>query len=184
MKAGLLRRFSSTLMDSVVLLLLSFVFVSLLFSLTGVDYYSTELINESGAGFNKARFLLFFDTSLGIFISFLLSEVLVPLLLGRGETIGKKIFSLFLIRLDEKRVGGGTLILRALGGKYLMESLPVVFLSLHAFFSCSGVCLLIAFLLVILNVSLTVFSKNHRALHDIISGTVVVEKERETEGWI
>lgn len=184
MKAGLLRRFSSTLMDSVVLLLLSFVFISLLFSLTGVDYYSTELISESGKCYNKARFLLFFDTALGIFISFLLSEVLVPLLLKMGETIGKKIFSLSLIRLDEKRVGGGTLILRTLAGKYLMETLPVVFLSLYAFFSYSGLCLLIAFLLVILNVSLAVFSKNHRALHDIISGTVVVEKERDAEGWI
>lgn len=178
MKAGLLNRFSSTLMDAVVLLLLSFVFISLLFSLTGVDYYGTELISENG--FNSALFLLFFDISFGIFLAYLLSEVFIPLLLKSGETIGKRIFSLSLVRLDNRRVGGGTLILRGLVGKYLIETLPVVLLSLCSFFFYSGICLIIAILLTLFFVAFAVFCNDHRAIHDIISGTVVVESQE----WI
>lgn len=171
----LLYRFSASLLDAVIILLLSFLFLSLLFSLTGFDYYRTELITET----HQNHYALFcFLIASALFLAFLVSDVLVPLLLKNGETIGKKIFSLTLIRIDGRKVGTGTLILRSLTGKYLIETLPVLLLLVYAFFSYSTLCLLTALILSILNISVTLLSKNQRALHDMIAKTVVIERER------
>lgn len=196
--AGLMKRFSSTLMDSVVIIIFSVLFVSILFSLTNFDYYNTELISyydryeddiasildddAACESYNVVIKLLCFNIALGILIAYIISEVLIPLLLPNGESIGKRIFGITIMRIDERKIGVGTLLLRGLISKYLIETVPVVFITLYALFFSSYVYLIIIpIAIVVLNVSLVIFRRDHRALHDMIAGTVVLEKDHYSQ---
>jgi len=108
--------------------------------------------------------------------SFIL-EFLVPVLQRRGQSPGKVLFSVAVIRPNGIRANPFQLFLRAIPGKFCFVILLPLSLLATGFFGILGSVGLIGFLvLVIMHLLLLLLTPNHSALHDLLSGTVAVDQ--------
>ena len=114
--------------------------------------------------------------SVAILLSVLAWEFAVPLLLHDGQTVGKKVFSQCLVRVDGVQVTNLQLMVRALLGKFAVEIMIPVFVILMVFWGISGLIgpIVLLALLVAQAICLCV-SKTNALLHDQMAGTAVVD---------
>lgn len=131
--------------------------------------------------YNMVLQLTLVITTLGILSAFLVWEFLVPLLLGNGQTLGKKIFGLCLMRTDGVKVNNLQLFARAVLGKFTVETMIPVYILLLIFWGSIGLggTLILLGLLAAQVISLAVTHTNS-ALHDLLAGTVVVDSVSQT----
>lgn len=115
-------------------------------------------------------------TSLGILLAMLAWEFVLPLVFGNGQTLGKKIFGLCLIRNDGVRVNTMQLFTRTLLGKFTIETMIPVYVLLMIFWNAMGIAgtILLAALLVGQLICLCA-TRTNSALHDLLAGTVVAD---------
>lgn len=126
--------------------------------------------------YNMVLHLTMLITSIGILLAFLVLEFAVPMLFGNGQTLGKKIFSLAVIRTDAVRVNGLQLFIRTVLGKYTLETMIPVYIVIMIFFNMVGLggTLLLAALL-IAQMVLAAVTRTNSLIHDLLAGTVVVD---------
>ena len=114
--------------------------------------------------------------SLGILLACLIWEVLIPALLKDGQTLGKKIFSLGVMRSDGVRLGGVQLFVRSILGKYPVEIMIPVLVAMMLYFGSTGLPGTLLILgLALVNGCLFLFTYAHTPIHDLLAGTVVVD---------
>lgn len=109
-------------------------------------------------------------------ISYMVLEYMVPLLFKNGQTLGKKVFGLAVIRCDGVRITPILLLVRTLLGKFTVETMvPVLiaFLLVFGGIGFTGTLVLVGML--ILQVALILGTKNHTPLHEVLSHTVTVD---------
>lgn len=115
-------------------------------------------------------------TTLGILLAFMTLEFAVPLILKNGQTVGKKVFSLGLVRTDGVKLNTMQLFVRTLLGKYTIETMIPVYILLMLFWGAmdmTGTLLLLALLVgQLISVCAT---RTNGALHDLLAGTVAVD---------
>lgn len=131
---------------------------------------------EANAAVTRAYRLTFGVFAGGIVFAVLLLEFAVPLWLGDGRTLGKKLFGLGVMRRDFVRVGAPVLFVRGLIGKGLLEvMLPAITLLslLSGGTRLFGAVLLILF--AVGEIAALVRSRGEALLHDVLAGTVVVD---------
>lgn len=118
-------------------------------------------------------------TSLGIFLAVLVWEFFVPLYLKDGRTLGKKIFSLCVMRNDGVRVNNLQLFARAVLGKYAIETMIPVYIVTMFLLDAMDITgtVVIAGLLIGQLVCLGV-TRTNSAIHDLLAGTVVVDNSQ------
>lgn len=115
-------------------------------------------------------------SSLGIFLAYMSLEFAVPLALRNGQTLGKKIFGLALMKTDGVRVNGVTMFVRTLLGKYTLETMIPVLLIAMIYFSMIGLIGSVVLLLILLVQIVLLFSTRTRSLiHDLLANTVEVD---------
>lgn len=139
--------------------------------------YATLIADEDMLyTYNMVLHLTMLITSIGILLAFLVLEFAVPMLFGNGQTLGKKIFSLAVIRTDAVRVNGLQLFIRTVLGKYTLETMIPVYIVIMIFFNMVGLggTLLLAALL-IAQVVLAAVTRTNSLIHDLLAGTVVVD---------
>lgn len=126
--------------------------------------------------YNMVLNLTLLITTLGILLAVMVWEFLVPLLLGNGQTLGKKIFSLCVIRSDGVKVNNMQLFTRTLLGKFTIETMIPVYILLMLFWGTVGLMgtLILAALLVAQCICVAV-TRTNSAIHDLLAGTVVVD---------
>ena len=115
-------------------------------------------------------------TSLSILAAFLLLEFCVPLALGNGQTLGKKVFGIGLVRQDGVRVSTLSLFVRTVLGKCTIETMiPAYILILIIFgnLGMTGTVLLAGG--AILQLALVATSHTNSAIHDMMAATVAVD---------
>ncbi len=103
-------------------------------------------------------------------------EFVVPLFLKNGQTLGKKIFGIAVMRTDGIRISPLILLIRTLLGKYTIETMTpilVVFLTVFAGLGYIGLVALAG--LALLQILLMAFTKTNSAIHDVLARTVVVD---------
>lgn len=121
--------------------------------------------------------LILIITAAGIFLAVLIWEFIIPLFLKNGQTLGKKIFGIAVMRTNGVKISILQLFIRAILGKYTFEiMLPVfaVILVVFANMALFGVVVLVA-LPIIQAVCLLVTRNTRQALHDLLSDTVTVD---------
>ena len=126
--------------------------------------------------YNTLIQLTFLITTLGILLGYLVVEFAVPLLLKNGQTLGKKVFGVAVMRADGVRLSPVALLARTVLGKYTLETMIPVYILMMLYFNSIGVVgtvVLIALLL--LDVILPFATRNHTPIHDLIAGTIVVD---------
>lgn len=136
------------------------------------------LIADAAAmkAYNMMLSLSLVITSLGILAAVLIWEFLIPLKLGNGQTLGKKIFGLCLIRQDGVQANNLQLFARVLLGKYTIETMIPVCILMMIFWGVMGVTgTLVLMLLLAGQAVCLVVTRNNAALHDLLAGTLVVD---------
>jgi uncharacterized RDD family membrane protein YckC len=114
--------------------------------------------------------------SLGILFAVVLWEFVMPLWLGHGRTLGKKIFGLCLVRSDGVKMNTMQLFTRSILGKYSIEIMIPVLILLMIFWGVMGVMgTMVLTVLTAGQVFSILVTKSHCAIHDLLAGTVVVD---------
>jgi uncharacterized RDD family membrane protein YckC len=112
----------------------------------------------------------------GILISYLLLEVLVPLLFKNGQTLGKKAFGVAVMRVDGVRLSPFALFVRTVLGKFTIETMFPVFLVMMIFIGSLGIVgTAVIIMMLVLQIVVLAVSKTNSAIHDLLAGTVVVD---------
>jgi len=140
---------------------------------------ANEALNQDQAFldlYNKVINIGMVSISLSVLIAYVFMEFLVPLLFGNGQTAGKKIFSIALVRTDGVRVTTFMMFARSILGKCTVETMIPLLLILMIFFGIGGLeCVLILGLILLLQVVLLIKTKNNSAIHDLMACTVAVD---------
>lgn len=116
------------------------------------------------------------STTFGILLAVVLLELILPLILKNGQTLGKKCFALGVVRTDGVKVTTLQMFVRTILGKYTVETMLPVYLLLMAFWGTvgSGVTWILLALVAAQIICIAV-TKNRSAIHDLMAGTVVVD---------
>ncbi len=114
--------------------------------------------------------------SLALLLSYLALEFAVPLIFGNGQTMGKKIFGIGLMKVNGVRVNAVTLFVRALLGKFTFETMIPLLLVLMIFWNAIGIVgPIVIGLILILELVLMVTSKVNATIHDKLAQTIAVD---------
>ena len=131
---------------------------------------------EAMHAYNMVISLMLVITSIGILLAVLLWEFMIPLWLGNGQTLGKKIFSLCLMRIDGVKLTNVQLFARTVLGKFAVGlMIPLYTVIMLMMNSLSGFLLILVAGLVLAQIICLVATKTNSMLHDLIAGTVVVD---------
>lgn len=126
--------------------------------------------------FNMILSLSMVIISLGLLLSYVVLEFIVPLLLKNGQTLGKKIFGIALMRADGVKVSTFALFVRALLGKYTLETMiPVLIFMMMLMGTIGIVGPLVLLAIVVIEIVLMIVSKTNSTIHDYLAVTVAVD---------
>ena len=115
-------------------------------------------------------------TTLAILLAYLILEFAVPLLFGNGQTLGKKVFALCLVRNDGVKVNTLQLFTRFLLGKFAVGVMIPVYSAIMILLNVvKPLLLLLAVVILAAQVICFVATRNNCLLHDLMAGTVVVD---------
>lgn len=133
-----------------------------------------ECVKTSTIVFN----LILIMVGFGIFFAVLIWEFIIPLFLKNGQTFGKKIFGIAVMRTNGVKVSNVQLFIRAVLGKYTFEIMLPVFSVILLLFGQAGIFSIgmIALILIVQIAFLIGTRKTTRsAIHDLLSDTVTVD---------
>lgn len=131
---------------------------------------------EVRALYAKMFYLTLVIVSMSLLLTHLLLYFLVPLLFKNGQTLGKKIFGLAVVRTNCVRISNPVLFVRAIIGQYTIETMVPVLLFVMIYFGVMGsVGTLTILLLFGLQIVVLAVSRTNSAIHDLLSDTVVAD---------
>ena len=120
--------------------------------------------------------LTLLSVSVGLFLSFLLLEFAVPLFFRNGQTFGKKIFGVGVMRIDGVKVTPPLVFVRGILGKYTIEVMVPLFIILMILVGAMGIVgFAVLVMLVVFEIALVIRTKTNSMIHDAISQTVTVD---------
>ena len=135
---------------------------------------------EAVEGYNRLVRLTLLITTLSILFALLIWEFFIPLRLGDGQTLGKKIFGICLMRSDKVKVSNVQLFARSVLGKFAIETMIPVYIIEMIFWGTMGVIgPVILFVLLISQCAALIATQTNSALHDLIAATVVVDRNSQ-----
>ncbi len=142
------------------------------------DVASKEFANDADA--QKLQMIIFSLTlvivSLSCLFAFLLMELLIPLLFKNGQTFGKKIFGIAVMRTDGVKISGFQVFVRAVLGKYTIETMVPLLLLMMFFMGATGFLgLLVIISLFILQIVVMIITDTNSLIHDLLAVTAVVD---------
>lgn len=111
-----------------------------------------------------------------ILIAYLILEFAIPLWLGNGQTFGKKIFGIGVMRTGGIKINAVCLFIRTVLGKFTVETMIPVLMVLLLYFSSIGIVGLLILAAVFLGqiIALAV-TRTNSAIHDLLADTVTVD---------
>lgn len=144
-------------------------------------YAALTADEEAMKAYNMMVSLSLVITSCGILLAILIWELIVPMILKNGQTVGKKIFGLCLVRTDGVKMTNVQLFARVILGKYAVETMIPVCLLLMLFWGTAGLLGTVVLLgLLLAQILCLAISRNNSAIHDFIAVTVVVDMASQT----
>ncbi|MCD7756384.1 MAG: RDD family protein [Firmicutes bacterium] len=116
--------------------------------------------------------------TLSILLSYAVLEFALPLIFGNGQTVGKKIFGIGLMRTDGVKITTFMLFVRTFLGKFTIETMIPVLILVMLYFGVSGIGfigLVIIGLILLLQVVFLITTHTNSAIHDMLACTVAVD---------
>lgn len=135
-----------------------------------------DFINAYSQVINTTLLIVTFGSLLAVMIV----EFLVPLFLKNGQTVGKKVFGICLMMDNGVKVSTRALFIRTLLGKFTIETMiPVYFVVTLLYGSPNAIFLFLCAAILISQLLIMIFTKKNALIHDLMSYTVVVDKESQ-----
>ena len=146
------------------------------------EAYQAYLLLTPGAKvdaqYNYVHALLFMMISVGILLAYLVLEFILPIIFKNGQTVGKKIFGICLVRPNCVKISTFALLARTLIGKYAIETMFPVLLIIGFFYYGMGILSIILLAaILLLDIILFFVTKNRTPIHDIFAYTVAVDSK-------
>lgn len=114
--------------------------------------------------------------TLSVLFGVMITEYVLPLFLKHGQTVGKKAFGIGLMRVDGVRISNLQLFVRALLGKYTIETMIPVYMLLMLYFQMIGITGIVVLLgLLVAQLICVCVTRNNSAIHDLMAATVAVD---------
>lgn len=111
-----------------------------------------------------------------ILLSYVVMEIVIPLIFGNGQTLGKKIFSLALMRTDGIKITPLALVVRTVLGKFTIETMVPVLIIIMILLGSMGIMgVIVMGLILLLQIIMLIATHNNSAIHDLLAATVVVD---------
>ena len=137
------------------------------------------LIQDEAAvkAYNMMRSMPLLIITGGILVACLLLEFALPMFFGNGQTVGKKVFGLGVVRVDSVRTTSLQMFVRTVLGKFTVEIMIPVYVVHMIIFNTTGLeigTLLLGALLVA-QILIMALSANNYLIHDLLAGTVAVD---------
>ena len=128
-------------------------------------------------GYNILLKLILAIITCSVLLAFVVLELVVPIFLKHGRTLGKKIFGLAVMRTHGVKMSGTAHFARSIVGKCAIETLVPIYLIFMILYGGLGIVgVVVLFLLLGLNLFAFCYTKRTRStIHDLISDTVVVD---------
>ena len=121
---------------------------------------------------NLTILIITFSILLGVVVM----ELVIPLLLKNGQTLGKKVFGIALMRTDGVKLTNVQLFIRSVLGKFTIEIMIPVYILVMVFFNTIGVVAVAVLGAILIGEVLSMtMTRNGSLLHDVIAGTVAVD---------
>jgi len=142
------------------------------------DDAQQALVNDEPVmkAYNMMLTLSVLITTFGILLGVMLVEFAVPLLFGNGQTLGKKVFGIGLVRQDSVKISTLQLFVRTLLGKYTIETMVPVFILLMMFWGTIGIIGPVVIIGILAAEVICIFvSQTVSLIHDALAGTVAVD---------
>lgn len=131
---------------------------------------------EANYTYNLLVNLTFVMITVSILVAFLLLELLVPLLLHNGQTLGKKVFGVAVMREDGVKLAPMLLFTRAILGKYTVGTMIPVFIFIMIYWGMIGIIgTLVLIAMLVLQLALLIATRERKTIHDVLSHTVTVD---------
>jgi len=132
---------------------------------TEVSYLYSMMIN-----------LTLLIVTFSILFAYLLLEFFVPLLFGNGQTVGKKVFGIGVMRKDGIRLSSVLLFARTILGKFTVETMVPVLIFIMIYFQYLGIGgLAVIGILFFIQIVLLAASHARTPIHDLLAQTVTVD---------
>lgn len=121
-------------------------------------------------------YLSFLILSMSFLLGYALLEFAIPRYAGNGQTIGKKVFGLAVMHTDQTKVSTLSMAIRTFLGKYTIETMVPALILIMIYFGTIGIIgTIVILLLIILQLVVLIKTPTTSAIHDLISGCVVVD---------
>ncbi len=115
-------------------------------------------------------------TSSSILIAYALLEFAVPMVLKNGQTVGKKVFGLGVMRVDGVKLSTFQLFVRTILGKYTIGTMiPVMIIIMLLTGSMGYIGTIVILLLFALQIAMMIITKTNSTIHDLLAVTVVID---------
>ena len=132
--------------------------------------------NEAMYTYNMVLNLSLVISSLAILFAHLVLEFFIPVKFGNGQTLGKKIFGVAVMRVDGVKVTPPLLFIRTILGKFTIETMIPVLICVMIFFNMIGIVgMLILGLILLLQIIIMITTHTNSCIHDILAKTVTVD---------
>ena len=126
--------------------------------------------------YNMILNLTLIELTGSILLAYLILEFAIPLWLKNGQTVGKKVFGIALMRTHGVKINPVCLFIRTVLGKYTVETMIPVLVVLMLIFGIAGLPgTILIFCLLAVQLALFLASRNHTVIHDRMADTVAVD---------
>ena len=131
---------------------------------------------EVAKQYTKLMTLTLLIITISTLVSYLVLEFAVPIFIGNGQTLGKKIFSVALIRVDGVKITTMQLFVRTILGKYTLETMiPIAILAMMIVGAIGIIGPVVLLGIIVVEVLCYVRSNTGSFIHDVVAATVCVD---------
>ena len=131
---------------------------------------------EANYSFTMMFQLAIITITFGILAAFLILEFAIPLLFKNGQTLGKKIFGIGIMRLDGVKVTAPFMFIRTILGKYTIETMVPILLFIMIIFGTVGLMgPVIILLILVMNLGMIIATRTRSPIHDMLANTVAID---------
>jgi uncharacterized RDD family membrane protein YckC len=131
---------------------------------------------EAQKAYNMVIYLSLTIITCSILLSYLTLEFGVPVLFGNGQTVGKRVFGIGLMRVDGVKISVFALFVRSILGKYTIETMIPTLILMMIFLGVIGIVGPAVILVIFgVQVALVITSKTNSTIHDHMAATVAVD---------
>ena len=135
---------------------------------------------EAMYSYNMVINLTLVISSLAILFAYLVLEFFIPIRLGNGQTLGKKIFGVAVMRTDGVKVTAPLLFIRTILGKFTIETMIPVLICVMIFFNMIGIVgMFILGLILLVQIILMITTHTNSCIHDVLAKTVAVDMQSQ-----